>query len=180
MQLKETTENLFRDAFSYPPERTFQAPGRVNLIGEHTDYNDGFVLPCAINYQTVISCARRQDNRVRVIAADYDNAMDEFSLDDPIVPVQEPLWANYIRGIPPFAAATGGIRRDGHGRQRQCPAGSRAQFISLTGSGHRYRDTTVMGAVTHAVRNRTDQSGSRKSVCRMSLRHYGSDDFRAG
>ncbi|KFD18089.1 galactokinase [Tatumella ptyseos] len=99
MQLKETTENLFRDAFSYPPERTFQAPGRVNLIGEHTDYNDGFVLPCAIDYQTVISCARRQDHRVRVIAADYDNAMDEFSLDDPIVPVQEPLWANYIRGV---------------------------------------------------------------------------------
>ncbi|MDI5829472.1 hypothetical protein MJN51_32875, partial [Salmonella enterica subsp. enterica serovar Kentucky] len=41
----------------YPATHTIQAPGRVNLIGEHTDYNDGFVLPCAIDYQTVISCA---------------------------------------------------------------------------------------------------------------------------
>ncbi|SQK74024.1 Galactokinase [Tatumella ptyseos] len=180
MQLKETTENLFRDAFSYPPERTFQAPGRVNLIGEHTDYNDGFVLPCAIDYQTVISCARRQDHRVRVIAADYDNAMDEFSLDDPIVPVQEPLWANYIRG---YSAICGSDRRDSAGWTWSSAAMCRRE----PGSAHqphwkwpqvpRYNS---YGAVTHAVRNRTDQSGSRKSVCRMSLRHYGSDDFRAG
>lgn len=51
----------------------------MNLIGEHTDYNDGFVLPCAIDYQTVISCAPRDDRNVRVMAADYENQLDEFS-----------------------------------------------------------------------------------------------------
>lgn len=51
----------------------------MNLIGEHTDYNDGFVLPCAIDYQTVISCAPRDDHKVRVMAADYENQLDEFS-----------------------------------------------------------------------------------------------------
>ncbi|MDR8424279.1 galactokinase, partial [Acinetobacter baumannii] len=52
MSLKEKTQTLFADAFGYPASNVIQAPGRVNLIGEHTDYNDGFVLPCAIDYQT--------------------------------------------------------------------------------------------------------------------------------
>ena len=77
MSLKEKTQTLFADAFGYPASNVIQAPGRVNLIGEHTDYNDGFVLPCAIDYQTVISCAPRDDRTVRVIAADYDNQTDE-------------------------------------------------------------------------------------------------------
>ena len=77
MSLKEKTQSLFAETFSYPATHTIQAPGRVNLIGEHTDYNDGFVLPCAIDYQTVISCAARDDRKVRVIAADYDNQIDE-------------------------------------------------------------------------------------------------------
>ena len=59
MSLKEKTQTLFADAFGYPASHVIQAPGRVNLIGEHTDYNDGFVLPCAIDYKTVISCAQR-------------------------------------------------------------------------------------------------------------------------
>lgn len=69
MSLKEKTQSLFANAFGYPATHTIQAPGRVNLIGEHTDYNDGFVLPCAIDYQTVISCAPRDDRKVRVMAA---------------------------------------------------------------------------------------------------------------
>ena len=83
-ELKQRCEQRFQHYFGYEPTDFFQAPGRVNLIGEHTDYNQGFVLPCAIDYQTVISCAKRQDNRVRVIAADYDDQLDEFSLDEPI------------------------------------------------------------------------------------------------
>lgn len=79
MSLKENTRALFAEQFGYPASHVIQAPGRVNLIGEHTDYNDGFVLPCAIDYQTVVSCAPRSDRIVRVIAADYDNQRDEFS-----------------------------------------------------------------------------------------------------
>ncbi len=99
MSLKTITHQVFSDVYGYAPTHTIQAPGRVNLIGEHTDYNDGFVLPCAIDYQTVIACARRDDRQVRVIAVDYDNAQDSFSLDEPIVRTEEPMWANYVRGV---------------------------------------------------------------------------------
>lgn len=93
------TQSLFAETFGYPATHTIQAPGRVNLIGEHTDYNDGFVLPCAIDYQTVISCATRDDRIVRVIAADYENQVDEFSLDAPIIAHDSQQWSNYVRGV---------------------------------------------------------------------------------
>ncbi|WAH53578.1 galactokinase [Pseudescherichia vulneris] len=99
MSLKEKTQSLFAEKFGYPATHTFQAPGRVNLIGEHTDYNDGFVLPCAIDYQTVIIAAPRTDRTVRVIAADYDNQTDEFSLDAPILAHDSQQWSNYVRGV---------------------------------------------------------------------------------
>ncbi|WP_141674420.1 galactokinase [Gilliamella apicola] len=91
--------HAFEKIFGYKPDTIVQAPGRVNLIGEHTDYNDGFVLPCAINYQTVINCHKRSDNIIRVIAVDYNNQLDEFSLDKPIEKHPEYQWANYVRGV---------------------------------------------------------------------------------
>ncbi|MFA0724761.1 galactokinase family protein, partial [Vibrio sp. 10N.222.49.E5] len=66
---------------------------------EHTDYNDGFVLPCAINYQTVVAAAKRDDNIVRVVSVDYGNAVDEFDLTQEITFQQDKMWANYIRGV---------------------------------------------------------------------------------
>ena len=99
MSLKENTQALFAEKFGYPASHVIQAPGRVNLIGEHTDYNDGFVLPCAIDYQTVIACAPRDDRTVRVIAADYANQTDEFSLDSPITSHDTQQWSNYVRGV---------------------------------------------------------------------------------
>lgn len=99
MSLKALTQQIFSEKFGYQPTHFIQAPGRVNLIGEHTDYNDGFVLPCAIDYQTVISCAKRDDRQVRVIAVDYDNQQDIFSLDKPIMSLNDQMWANYVRGV---------------------------------------------------------------------------------
>jgi galactokinase len=89
----------FEAAFGQPATTLVQAPGRVNLIGEHTDYNDGLVLPCAIDYRTVIAARPREDRRVRVAAADYDDAIDEFDLDAPIERKAAPMWANYVRGM---------------------------------------------------------------------------------
>ena len=89
----------FERAYGAKPEHLFQAPGRVNLIGEHTDYNDGFVLPCAIDYKTVIAATARNDNQVHVVAADYQNQKDTFSLDKPIENHPEQLWSDYIRGV---------------------------------------------------------------------------------
>jgi galactokinase len=89
----------FEQTWGQASALTVQAPGRVNLIGEHTDYNDGFVLPCAIDYATVIAAAPRADRQVRVVAADYGQALDQFSLDAPITPRPDALWANYVRGM---------------------------------------------------------------------------------
>ncbi|MDF7667074.1 galactokinase [Orbaceae bacterium ESL0727] len=97
--LIEKNSRIFNEKFGYAPDTFIQAPGRVNLIGEHTDYNDGFVLPCAINYQTVIVCHKRNDNIIRVIAADYDNQCDQFDLDNSITSHTDFQWANYIRGV---------------------------------------------------------------------------------
>ncbi|OVZ94909.1 galactokinase [Yersinia frederiksenii] len=99
MSLKQHTLAIFRQQFNHEPDITIKAPGRVNLIGEHTDYNDGFVLPCAIDYETVISCGKRDDRQIRVIAADYENQQDIFSLDTPIVPHPDYRWADYVRGV---------------------------------------------------------------------------------
>jgi len=90
---------VFQAAFGAAPSLQVQAPGRVNLIGEHTDYNDGLVLPCAIDYRTVIVARLRDDRQVAVAAADYDGALDEYSLDAPIARLDAPMWANYVRGV---------------------------------------------------------------------------------
>ncbi|OIJ42126.1 galactokinase [Massilia timonae] len=91
--------DVFLAAFGQPATIRVQAPGRVNLIGEHTDYNGGLVLPCAIGYRTVIVARPRADRRMRVVAADYDDAIDEYSLDAPIERLAAPMWANYVRGV---------------------------------------------------------------------------------
>jgi galactokinase len=97
--LAARTDAVFQAAFGGAPTIHVQAPGRVNLIGEHTDYNDGLVLPCAIGYGTVIAARPRDDRLVRVAAADYDDAVDEFALDAPIARLDQPMWANYVRGV---------------------------------------------------------------------------------
>ena len=108
--LQKTRQN-YAAAFTTQAELSVQAPGRVNLIGEHTDYNEGFVLPCAIDYQTVISGSKRDDNRVRVIAIDFNGEEDEFDLGPdltkPIEPRNNLLWANYVRGVVKYLRAAG-------------------------------------------------------------------------
>lgn len=98
-ELIDNVKNAFKATLGYAPTHIVQAPGRVNLIGEHTDYNDGFVLPCAINYQTVVAATKRDDNIVRVISVDYGNALDEFDLTQEIAFQHDKMWANYIRGV---------------------------------------------------------------------------------
>jgi galactokinase len=74
-----------------------RAPGRVNLIGEHTDYNDGFVLPMAIEPEIRFVCRNRTDNRIRLASDAYEDAIAEFSLNR--IERGEPSWTNYPRGI---------------------------------------------------------------------------------
>ncbi|ELA9243563.1 galactokinase [Vibrio alginolyticus] len=106
-ELIQNVKTSFEQVLGYAPSHIIQAPGRVNLIGEHTDYNDGFVLPCAINYQTVVAAKKRDDNLVRVVSVDYDNALDEFDISQAITFQQDKMWANYIRGVVKFLLARG-------------------------------------------------------------------------
>jgi galactokinase len=76
--------------------RVFSAPGRVNLIGEHTDYNDGFVLPLAIEARTYVAGSQRPDRRMRVYSAAFDGSF-EFDLDAPR-PKPRGQWYDYVEG----------------------------------------------------------------------------------
>jgi galactokinase len=100
-------QTLFATHFGQAPSMVVRAPGRVNLIGEHTDYNDGFVLPAAIDRATYIAAAPRSDRRVRVFAADL-NESDEFAIDH-IEPSGIRPWSNYIRGMVRSLLAAGHV-----------------------------------------------------------------------
>jgi galactokinase len=94
---KSRLVNTFVDKFSLPASVICHAPGRVNLIGDHTDYNNGFVLPIAINVGTDIAASARSDRLIRVIALDLSTTLVEFSLDD-IYFDDVATWSNYVRG----------------------------------------------------------------------------------
>src|SRR3989449_7767868 len=75
-----------------------RAPGRVNLIGEHTDYNDGFVLPMAIEDGIEMAARSRAGREIRAHAVDLGETV-AFSLEQPILPDPNHPWSNYIRGV---------------------------------------------------------------------------------
>jgi galactokinase len=98
-----------RDYFTIygaPPATVVRAPGRVNLIGEHTDYNEGFVLPAAIDRSIDFAGRKRAGRLVRVHSLDFDAGV-EFSLDD-IQKDSKNHWSNYIRGVSKY------LEEDGH------------------------------------------------------------------
>ncbi|HEX8144904.1 MAG TPA: galactokinase [Pyrinomonadaceae bacterium] len=92
----EQLKNAFRKFYEAEP-RLFGAPGRVNLIGEHTDYNDGFVLPMAIDRQTVVAAAPRDDRRVRVHSLSVEETR-EFDLDGE-GEARRGIWLDYVEGV---------------------------------------------------------------------------------
>jgi galactokinase len=77
--------------------RVFRAPGRVNLIGEHTDYNDGFVMPAAIDFSTRVAIQPRTDRIISAFSENFSESV-EFDLDDP-EPKPVGHWSDYVRGI---------------------------------------------------------------------------------
>lgn len=98
---------LFENSFGAAPTLIARAPGRVNLIGEHTDYNDGFVLPCAISKQTMVAVRPRDDGIVNIVAGDLYGATTSFALDAPIRPDASAPWSNYVRGMASLLQAEG-------------------------------------------------------------------------
>jgi galactokinase len=88
----------FTKLFSTKPEIICEAPGRVNLIGEHVDYCDGFVMPFAISDRTYAAVSRRQDRRIRISSIQRENEVFESSLDE-LKPGLDGKWERYICGV---------------------------------------------------------------------------------
>ena len=95
MSLQQRVTQEFERRFGSAPHAIVRAPGRVNLIGEHTDYNDGFVLPLAIDRAIWIALRPRDDGHVSVHSLDFDQT-SEFALNDLY---RGSGWAEYIKGV---------------------------------------------------------------------------------
>lgn len=99
-ELRQQVQSLFEKRFARAPGFALVAPGRVNLIGEHTDYNDGFVFPMAIERYVAMAASLRAEPGPATLHL-YSDAMDEqvsIFLDRRPLPA-EPRWANYVRGV---------------------------------------------------------------------------------
>ncbi len=88
-------KNEFTARYETDP-RVFRAPGRINLIGEHTDYNEGFVLPAAIDFATYVAGATRDDRLIRVSSLNFEH---ELVSDLDGEPIQAETWAKYVQGV---------------------------------------------------------------------------------
>lgn len=91
----EKLRSKFQETYNREP-RIFRAPGRVNLIGEHVDYNDGFVLPMAIDREAVVAAAPRRDSLFKIYALDVDETK-EFDLNDEPQRMRG-IWLDFIEG----------------------------------------------------------------------------------
>lgn len=87
--------DIFLEKFKEQPA-IFQSPGRINILGEHTDYNDGFVLPAAIDKNIYVAISKRADNEIHLFAGDYN---ESFNTDTENVKSSQIQWPNYILGV---------------------------------------------------------------------------------
>ena len=98
--LRATARVLLAAHSGYDTYHVAFAPGRVNLIGEYTDFNHGFVLPCALAVGTAVAIHPRDDGRIIAVSADRDTLHhDDFVLNDHLSPAPAGTWSNYLRGV---------------------------------------------------------------------------------
>src|SRR2546427_11821060 len=106
-EIAAQTAEEFRQSYGRSPRWLVAAPGRVNLIGEHTDYNDGFVLPMAIEPEVRVVCRARNDCIVRLSSTAFPDQPVEFSVQRKIVRSPKGAWDNYSRGVAAEMIAAG-------------------------------------------------------------------------
>ncbi|MFF8973215.1 galactokinase [Streptomyces sp. NPDC014995] len=98
MGAQQQVRDAFVELYGAEPEGVWSAPGRVNLIGEHTDYNDGFVMPFALPHTAVAAVSRREDGRLRLHSADVEGGVVDLALDD-LAPESDSDWTAYPAGV---------------------------------------------------------------------------------
>ena len=94
--IRDTTIH-FENIFQKTPDFTFLSPGRINIIGEHIDYNDGFVLPAAINKYICFAISKNDNSECTIIAKDL-NETYQFNWNEELKPIDK-MWVNYILGV---------------------------------------------------------------------------------
>ncbi|WP_329410801.1 galactokinase [Streptomyces sp. NBC_00704] len=94
----EQVRDGFTELYGTRPDGVWAAPGRVNLIGEHTDYNDGFVMPFALPHTAVAAVSRRTDGVLRLHSADLDAGVAELRLEE-LTPESDKAWTAYPAGV---------------------------------------------------------------------------------
>ncbi len=95
--MKEQIEKIFQEKFNRQPKFIVRSPGRINIIGEHTDYNKGFVMPAAIDKAAWLALAPREDSLLKIYAADLDDSFEGVaSQPDRLEPMH---WPNYLLGV---------------------------------------------------------------------------------
>jgi galactokinase len=95
--LANAVTERFREVYGTSPSGTFRAPGRVNLIGEHTDYNDGFVMPAAIDFYSYAAIGERADHTLSVYSEQFHQSV-EFRIAHLAGPPRK-HWSDYVRGV---------------------------------------------------------------------------------
>lgn len=96
--MKEKVIGLFREKLGGEPEFVVRSPGRVNLIGEHTDYNDGFVMPFAVEQATWMALRRRGEPGVRLYSEDFGE-WGEGIFSESATVIEDGSWVKYLQGV---------------------------------------------------------------------------------
>jgi galactokinase len=96
-QLIKTTTAFFGKAFGNTPQKIVLSPGRINIIGEHVDYNDGYVLPAAIDKVICFAFEKTNSKTSKIVAIDLDESF-EINIDNPLT-LNDAIWTNYFRGV---------------------------------------------------------------------------------
>ncbi|GAA3302736.1 galactokinase [Streptomyces cinereospinus] len=94
----EVVAGRFEELYGAAPQGVWAAPGRVNLIGEHTDYNDGFVMPFALPHTTVAAVSRRTDGVLRLHSSDIEGGVADLRV-DALEPESDGTWTAYPAGV---------------------------------------------------------------------------------
>ena len=109
--MKETVIKAFSETYGTEPQGVYFAPGRVNLIGEHTDYNGGHVFPCALSFGTYAAASKRSDGKIRFFSVNFkESGVTESGIDD-FSPLNDKSWTSYMKGVM-WAFAGAGYRMD--------------------------------------------------------------------
>ena len=96
-QLIKSTTAFFEKTFGSTPQKIVLSPGRINIIGEHVDYNDGYVLPAAIDKIICFAFEKTNSKTSKIVAIDLGESF-EINVEEPLA-LNDAIWTNYFRGV---------------------------------------------------------------------------------